>query len=123
MVDIERAQVLLDDLCEALPPEFFRYLNGGISLLPWVKTNPVGAGLYIMGDYNRGSAMGRYINIYYGSFERVYPGATEEELKGHLREVLLHEFTHHLESLAGERGLEKKDQDLIDGYLRGDQSS
>ena len=34
-----------------------------------------------------------------------------------LREVLRHEFTHHIESLAGGRGLEIKDEKQIRDYL------
>lgn len=119
MVSIESAQAMLDEICEELPPEFYRYLNGGISLLPGEKRNPVGPGLYVLGDYNRGGAMGRYINIYYGSFMRVFGYMDEAQLREQLREVLLHEFTHHLESLAGERGLEVKDRLFLEEYLRG----
>ena len=119
MVSIETAQALLEDICGEIPSEFFRYLNGGICLLPEERRNPAGPGLYILGDYNHNRAMGRYINIYYGSFERIYGGLDERRLKEELREVLLHEFTHHMESLAGERSLEKKDQQFLEDYLRG----
>ena len=119
MVDIERAQVLLDEICEALPHQFFDRLNGGICLLPDVKMNPMSRAndLYILGEYVRSHALGRYINIYYGSIERIYGWADEARIKHQLREVLLHEFTHHLESMAGERGLELKDAAQIRGYL------
>ena len=119
MFDIERAQVLLDEICEELPPAFFDKLNGGICLLPDVKTNPMGRGneLYILGEYVRSRALGRYINIYYGSIERVYGWADGAHIRHQLREVLLHEFTHHLESLAGERGLEIKDAVQMLDYL------
>lgn len=118
MVSIDRVQALLDEICEEIPVEFFKYLNGGIYLLPGEKRNPIGPDLLILGDYNHGGAMGRYIRIYYGSFMRVYGGLNEEQLKEQLREVLLHEFTHHLESLAGERSLEVKDRLFIEEYLR-----
>ena len=70
----------------------------------------------IMGEYIR-SNLGRMIKIYYGSFERMYSWMDEEQLTEQLREVLRHEFTHHIESLAGERGLEIKDEQQIRDYM------
>jgi hypothetical protein len=61
--------------------------------------------------------MGRYITIYYGSFSHVYGHLEKKALKEQLRETLKHEFTHHIESLAGERGLEIKDARYIADYL------
>ena len=118
MVSIERVQALLDDICEELPEAFFKYLNGGICLLPEARHNPSEPGLCVLGDYNRGGVMGRYINIYYGSIMRVFGMLDEPRLKEQLREVLLHEFTHHIESLAGERALEVKDRVFLEEYLR-----
>ncbi len=118
-VSIERAQALLDEICEALPPAFFERLNGGICLLPNVKFNPMGRAneLYILGEYVHDHAMGRYINIYYGSILQIYGRAGEDVIRRQLEEVLLHEFTHHLESMAGERGLELKDREQMRRYL------
>lgn len=120
MITIDDAQVMLDDIAEGLPQEFYKELNGGILLLPDVKFSEYArkADLYIMGEYVRGGVMGRLIYIYFGSFERVYGHLSPEAFKEQLRETLLHEFTHHLESLAGERGLEKKDDVSLDKYLR-----
>ena len=33
-----------------------------------------------------------------------------------VRETLAHEFTHHIESLAGERGLERKDEEFMEDF-------
>jgi predicted Zn-dependent protease with MMP-like domain len=60
--------------------------------------------------------LGRYIAIYYGSFEKVYGNCSPEEQKEQLRRVLIHEITHHIESLAGERGLEIKDKAELEKY-------
>lgn len=126
MIDIDEVQVILDDLAEELPKEFYRDLNGGILLLPEAKQSPYARGddLYILGEYRVSSSMGRLISIYYGSFEKLFGYMDKEALKGRLRETLRHEFTHHLESLAGEKGLEIKDEQFINNYLnsRGDQS-
>lgn len=119
MVSIDEAQVILDEIAQGLPAAFFGRLNGGISLLPEAKLNPLGRAneLYILGEYHAGGAMGRYISIYYGSLARVYGGADQNIWREKLEEVLLHEFTHHLESLAGERGLEIKDRQQMERYL------
>lgn len=119
MVTIDEAQLLLDEIAHELPPAFFQRLNGGICLLPGVKLNPLGRNneLYILGEYHAGGTMGRYIEIYYGSIQRVFPHADRAEMRHRLREVLLHEFTHHLESMAGERGLEIQDAQQLRRYL------
>jgi len=118
MIDIEEVGTILDEIATELPQEFYKELNGGIILLPEAKINPVGRrnDLYIMGEYHSGGSMGRYISIYYGSFERIYGHLAREPLKEQLAHTLKHEFTHHLESLAGERGLEIKDAQFLEDY-------
>ena len=120
MYTIDDVERLLGDIAEEIPDEFFRYLNGGVILLPQVKLHPEGVAgdLYIMGEYNHRYDMGRSICMYYGSFMRLYANAPENILRWHLRDTLLHEFTHHLESLAGERGLEIKDEIQLEEYKR-----
>lgn len=118
MVSIDEAGVMLDEIADELPPEFFRELNGGILLLPEAALHPENRAndLYILGQYHHSTVMGRYIAIYYGSFERIYGFLPPELFREHLRKTLLHEFTHHLESLAGERGLEIKDAQQMAAY-------
>lgn len=115
-MDIRQVGDILDRLAEELPQEFYRELNGGILLVPEEKMSPYGPDLRIMGEYSV-SSLGRMIKIYYGSFEHMYSWMDEEQLTEELREVLRHEFTHHIESLAGERGLEIKDEEQIREYL------
>ena len=119
MVTIDEAQNMLDDIAESIPIEFYQGLNGGILLLPEAKQSPYAQNndLWIMGEYCRGGSMGRLIKIYYGSFEKTYAYMEPEELKEQLKHTLLHEFTHHVESLAGEKGLEDWDEKQIEDYL------
>lgn len=115
---IDEVHRILDEISEELPPTFFRELNEGVVLLPQLKLHPESRDrnkLYIMGQYVR-SITGRHIIIYYGSFERVYGNLSEEALKKRLRDTLIHEFTHHMESLAGEKGLEIKDDEDMARY-------
>ena len=116
-MNIQRVGDILDMLAEELPEEFYRDLNGGILLVPEAKQSPHGPDLLILGEYVVSSSMGRMIKIYYGSFQQMFSGLNEEQLTEQLREVLRHEFTHHIESLAGERGLEIKDEEQIRDYL------
>ena len=116
-MNIQQVGDILDKLAEELPPEFYRELNGGILLVPEYKPSPHGPDLMIMGEYIVSHSMGRMIKIYYGSFERMFGWMDEEHLTEELREVLRHEFTHHIESLAGERGLEIKDEQQLRDYF------
>jgi hypothetical protein len=120
MISIEEMETILDEIATELPQEFYNELNGGIILLPEARLNPVGRhnDLYIMGEYHSGGGLGRYIAIYYGSFEQVYGHLPREGLKKQLESTLKHEFTHHLESLAGEDDLEEEDERYLQNYLR-----
>ena len=119
MLTFNQAGDLLDQRAERFPPEFYRDLNGGISLLPEALPDPdfPPGEMYILGEY-RNDMMGRYINLYYGSFaalaqqEDWTDAAWEEELYT----TLAHEFTHHIEGLAGERGLEIQDTLDLEEY-------
>ncbi|WP_297212636.1 metallopeptidase family protein [uncultured Flavonifractor sp.] len=108
---------LLDELAEEFPEAFYRELNGGISLLPEAVEDPQGEDLYIMGEYCN-DMMGKYINLYYGSFAALAQQEdwTEEDWEEELYTTLAHEFTHHMEGLAGERGLEIKDELELEAY-------
>lgn len=115
---IDQVHLILDEISEEIPKEFFEKLNEGVILLPRTKVHPESIDekpLYILGEYRR-SVTGRNIVIYYGSFSKAFSGISERQLKRKLKDTLLHEFTHHLESLAGERGLEVKDAENIRNY-------
>jgi Uma2 family endonuclease len=119
MISIDEMQTMLDGIAETFPEEFYTQLNGGIVLMPQAKRhqNRSTEGLYVLGEYYRGGNLGRYIAIYYGSFMRVHGHLPPEALKRELTATLKHEFRHHLESLAGERGLEIEDEKFLAEYL------
>jgi len=115
---IEEVNDMLNEIAAELPDEVFRELNGGVSLLTETKKSdkdPSG-GLYTLGEYRR-DQMGRYIVIYYGSLIAAYGNPTHKEMRKRLRDVLTHELTHHLESLAGERDLEIEDEIDFNNYI------
>ncbi len=125
MITFEEMETMLDEIACELPKEIYTDLNGGISLVRRAKLHPESSDpqdLYILGEYyndRKGyGGLGRYILIYYGSFAAVYDHLSENQLRKKLKETLSHEFTHHLESMAGERDLEITDARNLARYKR-----
>lgn len=118
-MDILNFQEMMEEILQELPKEFFQELNGGVILLEEAKIHPEARSndLYILGTYTNRTGLGRYITIYYGSFMKIYGSLSREHLKEKLRDTIYHEFTHHLESLAGFRDLTEKDREFIRNYL------
>lgn len=119
MIPIEEIKAMLDEIAVELPYDYYKELNGGIILLPEIKrdTKDKANDLYILGEYHRDGNLGRFIAIYYGSFSRVYGNLSKEQLREQLKSTLLHEFRHHVESLAGERDLEIEDAQDMAEYI------
>ena len=121
-VTFDEAAAMLDEISEEMPQAFYKELNGGVYLLPDVKKDrdsDARRPLYVMGEYICRRDLGKYINIYYGSFAKVHPHLPPDGWRQELRRVLVHEFTHHVEFLAGEHGLEIKDKIEMERYRRG----
>lgn len=122
MINIERFFEILTEVCDELPDEFFRDLHHGVVLDEGLKISPYARAndLVIMGEYQR-MRIGNRIVIYYGSFARTFPTLSEEQLKDKIREVVRHEFRHHMEFKAGAHGadsLEREDQLQLREYIR-----
>ena len=122
MIDIDRFFEILKKVCDELPDDFFRELHYGVQLSEALKISPHARAddLIIMGEYHR-SHYGNSITIYYGSFARLMEGANEEAIEARLREVVRHEFRHHMENLGGVYGkdsLEHEDKEELRRYLR-----
>ena len=112
MVSYKDAGRMLDKLMEALPLGIFDGLNGGVNLIEEPKKDSKGG--YILGLYHN-DIMGRYVEIFYGSFVGLYGDIPHHQFERRLRSTLHHELTHHIEGLAGDRTLERWDaeQELI----------
>ena len=120
ILSIDEVNDILDAAVEDYPEELFRELNGGILLLEDEVADPeAGEDIYIMGEYCW-DEMGRYINLYYGSFAAVLADEPRKVWEEELRLTLRHELTHHVEGLAGERSLEYKDSAQMEAFRRGD---
>ncbi|MDY4429749.1 MAG: hypothetical protein SPE50_02275, partial [Evtepia sp.] len=61
---------MLDEMAESFPPVFFEGLNGGILLQEEEKQDPLfpEGEMFFMGEYVQDEYLGRFINLYYGSF-------------------------------------------------------
>lgn len=116
MISYEEAGRVLDEAVDELPAEIFRELNGGVNLVRRQERDE--NGLLVMGTYNV-NQMGRYVEIYYGSFRAKYPDAEPDKCARELVRTLKHELTHHIESLAMDRSLEKWDEQHVAELLAG----
>lgn len=120
---IDEVQEILEEICESIPSYAYEHLNGGIILTEEAKFHDeaYAEDLIILGEYQR-SILGNMIKIYYGSFMEMYRFSSREILKEKLEEVLLHEFTHHLEFLANEWGLVIEDNKFLEEYRKRKQN-
>ena len=116
ILSFDEAGALLDEMAEEFPPEFYDELNGGIALLPEAKEDPEGehGELYIMGEYCN-DMMGRYINLYFGSFSALaqLENWDRETWEAELRTTLSHELTHHMEQRSGLHALDDRDAEEL----------
>lgn len=119
VLTIDEVYDLLDELAAEIPEALFDSLNGGVLLLEEELPDPdAGEDVYIMGEYCW-DELGRYINIYYGSFAALLADEPREVWEDELRITLRHELTHHVEGLAGERSLERRDSEQLEAFRRG----
>ena len=119
ILSVDQCYDILDRFAEELPEELLNSLNGGILLLEDTVPDPeAGEDVYIMGEYCW-DEMGRYINIYYGSFVALLTDEPRSVWEDELRITLRHELTHHVEGLAGERSLEHRDSAQLEEFRRG----
>ena len=110
----------LDGIAECFPQALFDGLNGGVNLLEDTVPDtdfPEGE-LYILGEYCD-DLLGRYINLYYGSFAALAEREDwDEQVWGEeLRITLSHELTHHMEALGGLHALDDRDAEELAAWL------
>ena len=113
VLSFEQAGDLLDTLAESFPEALFDGLNGGVNFQEEAVPDqefPKGQ-VYILGEYCD-DLLGRYINLYDGSFAAMAENEdwTEEDWEQELRQTLSHELTHHMEGRSGLHALDDKDE-------------
>ena len=120
ILSFDQAGDLLDQMAEELPGAVFEGLNGGVSLLPDTVLDPeLEDEVYILGEFCE-DQMGRYIQLYYGSFAALdgEENWAHEDWERELRETLRHELTHHVEGLAGDSSLDRRDAEQMRQWRR-----
>ena len=121
MITTEQFNSIISELLDELPEEFFWELSGGVivSEALVIPDYAQGNDLYTMGQYQIYSGI-RQIVMFRGSFNRAHPNVDLSEAKDLLREILRHEFRHHLEYLGGvhnSSSLEAEDERRKREYL------
>ena len=119
VLSFDRAGDMLDQLAEEFPQALFDGLNGGVNLLEEAVPDRVfpGGEMFILGEYCS-DLLGRYINLYYGSFAALADNEdwTLEHWTEELRRTLSHELTHHMEARGGLHALEDRDEAEMDAW-------
>lgn len=121
ILSIDAVNDILDEMAEGFPAVLFEELNGGVNLLEEAMPDPEfpEGEMYFLGEFCD-DCLGRYINLYYGSFVALAEQEdwTEEDWRRELRETLAHELTHHMESRAGTHALDDKDAEELEAFRR-----
>ena len=116
VLSIDQVNDLLDEMAEQFPEALFDGLNGGVNLLEEAVPDeefPEGE-LYILGEYCE-DALGRYINLYYGSFAALAEREDwdRQTWAEELYTTLSPELTHHMESRGGLHTLDERDAEEL----------
>ena len=116
---IDQVGEYLDSVAETFPEAPFDELNGGVNLLEDTVPDPEfpEGEMYILGEYCE-DCLGRYINLYYGSFAALAKSEDwdADDWADELRATLAHELTHHLEALGGLHGLDDRDEEELERW-------
>ena len=107
---------LADELIGQIPEEYQQGISGIYVSPEEVKDEEI-PGVYVLGHYHHGGYLEPWIDIYYGSFRRVFRKLPLGRLEAELWETITHEIRHHLEGNAGLHMLEIYDQQLKE-YFR-----
>ena len=116
LMDIDQVGEVLDEIAEGFPAVLFEELNGGINLLEDTVPDPEfpEGEMFVMGEYCT-DCLGRYINLYHGSFAALAEQEEWDEAiwREELRLTLAHELTHHMEYRSGLHALDDRDAEEL----------
>ena len=119
---LEEFHLALEEIAGRLPKQLFDRLNGGVNIREEVCMSPESVPQelrYILGKYHHYRVLGRWIDLYYGSFARAFANADEHTWRQEMDRVLRHELRHHMEDQAGENTLREEDKrDMMAYKLR-----
>ena len=116
ILTIDQVKDALDEMAEGFPQVLFEELNGGVNLLEEALPDPQfpEGEMYILGEYCE-DVLGRYINLYYGSFAALAERENwdQDTWADELYTTLSHELTHHMESRGGLHALDDRDAEEL----------
>lgn len=116
LLTFDQVGEVLDEIAEGFPAALFEELNGGVNLLEDAVPDPdfPEGEMYILGEYCN-DCLGRYINLYYGSFAALAQQESwdEQVWREELRTTLSHELTHHMENRGGLHALDDRDAEEL----------
>ena len=121
ILTIDEVNDLLDGMADSFPEPLFDGLNGGINLLEDALPDPAfpAGEMYILGEYCE-DQLGRYIDLYYGSFAALAEKEAwdRKTWEGELYTTLSHELTHHMENRSGLHALDDRDAEELAQWRR-----
>ena len=116
ILTIDQVNDALDEMAEGFPQVLFEELNGGVNLLEEALPDPQfpEGEMYILGEYCE-DVLGRYINLYYGSFAALAERENwdQDTWADEFYTTLSHELTHHMESRGGLHALDDRDAEEL----------
>lgn len=121
MISMEEFETLADKVANEIPNVFYTDLNGGIQLKEEERLHPLSkekAPVYILGLYIKDDALGCRIDLYYGSFAKVCERFSKERVEKEIRDVLRHEFQHHVETMCGKIDLILEDEEELNSIRK-----
>ena len=92
-----------------IPPVLLEGLNLGVIASPRLERSKKEPQFIVKGHYIR-NRLGKQIVLYYGSFIYLYSRETKASWESKILATIKHELTHHIEALAGQENLAKKEQ-------------
>ena len=98
MMNVDQFGDVLSALVEAMPEELFDGLNGGVMVNEEEKRED---GACVLGAYCRDRNLGRWIELYYGSFAAQYADADDAALTSALEAELRRLLRRHMLEQAG----------------------
>ena len=116
ILSIDQVNDILDEIAEGFPAVLFEELNGGVNLLEEAMPDPEfpEGEMYFLGEFCD-DCLGRYINLYYGSFAALAEKEDwgRQDWEDELYTTFSHELTHHMESRGGLHALDDRDAEEL----------
>lgn len=114
-MDLDEFTEYVNEVLESEIPEILlEGLNLGVIVSPKLEISPESQ-FIVMGVYVQ-NRLGKQIILYYGSFDYFYAKKSHEAWKRKITGTIKHELTHHIEALAGQEDLAKKER--YEAFLR-----